>query len=509
MAVGQTCRKFNEVSCSIKHFKLEFKSLWNDSYTKMLDDDDIFKSMMKSQRKISSLKILSESFDDVEMNSLQLERLAQVIKYFNVNIKSFELNGNLLSMEILKLLNLMPNIEKICLTNIEDKLFEVPDGFLLSLNKLKEVESVNCSENVLNYLKILPDGVLKKLDLSEKEILSEANHKVELFTNQYNLKEIIINSHFIKLMNLKPISLTSLRLHGPNVSLQGTINGQHKLTSFVAQNSILENDLKLICRELKSLDELELLIIETQSSEFAELSKLSKLKKLKVHFANSEDSTLNESLILIESRSLQDLNIYSYRNELLNSSLISIGLSCPKLNKLKINSRSTLNIMHPIISYFPFLTDLELHGLMDKPENPFVFQGHVHNNLKILIVMGLNGECRDFTKLISSLQNLEKLTTSIPVSGKMLEELLTTTQPQLKLLDLSPQWNLMSPEHKTTKEFVSALKEFGTNLEVFRGQFHSLFSDMIDETLREEFRPLYTTVDISDGFAVVEWLLKK
>lgn len=205
--VEQTCKKFNEIICSQKFFTLQFKSFWNDSYTKFLDDYEIFESMMQSQRRIMSLKILSESFDNAEMNIFQVERLTKVIKYFSVNIKYFELSGNVLSMDILKLLNLMPNIEKILLTSVEEKLFEIPENFKLNLQNLKEIVSLNCSETVLNCFKALPFGVLQRIHLFDKKISTKVNDSIELFRNQHNLKEVWVNTRFINFMDLRPMKV--------------------------------------------------------------------------------------------------------------------------------------------------------------------------------------------------------------------------------------------------------------------------------------------------------------
>lgn len=246
-----------------------------------------------------------------------------------------------------------------------------------------------------------------------------------------------------------------------------------------------------------------------QVSEFSDLSKLSQLKKLKISFTNTEDSTFNESLSFLENESLEQLEIQSYRNELKELTVIALGLKVPRLNHLKLNSRSSLNIINPIINFFPFLTSLELNGLTEKGENPFVFQvGLVHRHLKKLVVVGPNTECKNFIQLKSALQNLQELKISLPVSKSFLREILTL--PQLKVLDLTPQWNLITVEHKLTKEFVDVLKTYGTNLNIFQGEFYSLYStDLKLEEIQEEFMKLYATVKINDGFGVVEWFMKK
>jgi hypothetical protein len=493
----------------VRRFKLEFKSLWSDSCTKMLEDDEIFESMMKSKRRICSLAISSESFDNDQMNSLEADRLVKVVRYFSFSITNIELSGNVLSIEVLKLLNLIENVEKVSLLNIENCQIKAFDQ-QLNLNKLKEIFSSNCSENVLKIFNSLPAGVLHKIHLKfNNDMLPDVNQSIELFKNQHNLKEVWVNSRFVQLMNLKIMKLTSLRLHATKVSLEGVVNGQNEITSLIVNEGLLKNDLSLICIHLKSLKELDMSASETEISKFADISKLLNLKKLKISFPNSENSNFNESLSLITNESLVDLDIYSYHNELLEPTLTSIGLNCPRINKLKIQSRSTMNILNPIINYFPLLTELQLNGLMEKVEKPFAFEAcQYHQNLKKMTLNGPISENQNFIKLLQSLLNLQELKTSLPVSGKFLEQILTT-RPELKSLELAPEWNLINSKHKTTREFVEALKKHGSNLEVFRGHFHSLYCDEKAETLQEELRQLYTVADITDGFAIVEWYLRK
>lgn len=303
--------------------------------------------------------------------------------------------------------------------------------------------------------------------------------------------------------------MTTLEINGPKVSLNGIINGQVEMTKFIMSEGILQNDLKLICNELKQLKELDISSSENQSSEFAELSKLSKLKKLKISFVNNENSTFNESLSLVENGNLLDLDIYPYRNELWEPTLISLGLNCPKLTKLKIHSRSLLNVINPIINYFPFMIDLELYGLIEKSEKPFIFQGGlVHHNLRKLTIIGPNGDCQDFPKLVGALQNLQQLRISIPISGQLLKEILMI-RPELKNLDLTPEWSLMTKEHKLTQDFVDTLREHGTHLETFKGEFYGLHCDMKLDIIQEQFRKLFTIANVNDGFGIVEWIMKK
>ena len=508
LPLREVCKTFNEISCSTRLFKLQLKSQWNDSYTKFLDNDEIFHSMLKTQRRINSIEISCESLDRIEINSQQIDRLAKVVQYFSVNLKHLEISGNVLSFDILKLLILMPNIEKLSLRNIGEMNDVIPSNFELSLLHLKQFESMNCSINVLKCFDSLSNGVLHKIELVNKENFVECNQNIKLFKNQENLKEIVATTNLVQHLSLHRTKLESMTLKGPKIPLAGIINGQCMMTKF-ASEGICENDLVLICNELRSLRQLEMSSSESRSSEFAQISKLTKLEKLKISMTNTENSVSNESLSFLESKSLLDLDIFSYHNELLETTMESLGNNCPRLRKLKIYSRSSLNVINPIVNYFPYLTDLDLNGLTEKAENPFVFKcKSFHQNLKILKLVGLRTQCNDFGKLMNVLEYLEKLSFSMPVSSELLK-LILKVQPNLKILSLTPQWNLMTNEHKLTKEIVDVMKVYGMNLKVFKADFRFRDNDIELEKLNEEFKRHYSKVFINDVFAVVEWVMEK
>ena len=464
--------------------------------------------MLKTQRRINSIEISCESLDRIEINSQQIDRLARVVQYFSINLKHLQISGNVLSFEILKLLILMPNIEKISLRNIGEMNDEIPPNFKLSLLQLRNFKSLNCSEAVLKCFNSLSNGVLHKIELVNKEIFAESNQNIKLFENQENLKEIIATTNVIQNVNLHRTRLESMTLKGPKIKLASIINGQCSMTKFISEG-ICENDLTLICNELKSLRQLEITSSESRSFEFAQILKLTKLEKFKISITNTENSVSNESLSFLESKSLLDLDIFCYHNELLETTMESLGNNCSRLRKLKIYSRSSLNVINPIVNCFPYLTELDLNGLTEKAENPFVFKcKNFHQNLKVLKLVGLRTQCEDFGKLMNVLEFLEELSFSMPISSELLQVILKV-QPNLQVLSLSPQWNLMTNEHKLTKELVNVMRNYGMNLKVFKADFRFRDNDIELEKLNEEFKRNYSKVHINDVFAIVEWVMEK
>jgi hypothetical protein len=507
-AVREVCRRFNDISCRMKFFKIQLKSQWNGSYAEILQDDQTFKSMLTSQRRMSAIEISSESYEDTVITDEQKERLMQVVKYFSENVKHFELSGKVLTPLVLEILDLLPNVKKITLENVGEMIGEVSKGSEMNLQKLREIESSGCSANVLRYFSNLPSGVIRSLKLLTKDSSPEPDPTIELFKNQHSIKEVVTSTKLVKLINFRHMKLRMLTLKGPKLQLSGVINGQSEMTKLVL-DGIVENDLILICNELKSLKELEISAVESQSFEFVRLSKLSKLELFKLSFTKIENPALNERLSFLQSRSLLSLDIYSYHNELLLPSIESLGLNCPKLQKLKITSRSLLDIINPIVDFFPSLVDLELNGLTEKPDKPFQFKAeNFHQNLKKLVVVGLKTENSAFTKMINFLENLEELRISKPINHETFREIMIA-HPRLKILDLSLQWHLITNDHILTEEFAEVIKTHGRRLDLFKAHFR-FFSKTLDlEKLERELKETHSNVYVNDLIVIVELSMKK
>lgn len=124
LELALTCKKFHDISCNIKLFKLEIHD-----YS---EDDEHFESMMNSQRRI----------DDLEVSAADLNNnhLSKLLQHFGKDVKHVKFSSNRLPSNIIELLNLMPKLEKISL-----HLMKTDGSFFrsnLNLRKLKTVECV-------------------------------------------------------------------------------------------------------------------------------------------------------------------------------------------------------------------------------------------------------------------------------------------------------------------------------------------------------------------------------
>lgn len=418
MSLGQVCKKFYDISCNLKSFRLRLGPTQpNGSYVNFLQDDEIFKMMMNSKRKIFFFDITIKSCDIENLENIHKQRLAKVVEKFGKDVTQFQTHSVDMFPCFTASLNLMPNLKEIYLSQIDEEEVEDMEIVELSLNHLKYFYSSRCSERVLKIFNQLTPGVLQRIQLRfYDEYLPEVNRSIELFRNQHNVKDVWVNTRFVKLMNLKEMKLTSLRLHVSKISLNGIINGQSEMKSLNVGEGIFKNELKVICNELTALEELDISVFETASCEFSELSKLSHLEKLKISFVNIENSTFNESLSVLENKNLLELEIYNNYCELEKSTACKLGLNCPQLEILSV-SNSTLNIINPIIENCSNLKVLKLDSKVEAVEEPFMFRdGLKHFNLKKLQLMGPKTCNEDFIKLINCFDGLKKLKTSVQLN---------------------------------------------------------------------------------------------
>lgn len=196
-------KKIGNVECSM---------LIDEYLLKLLDEDEIYNSMMSSGRRIKQLKISGKQRKNYQIEN-QVERLTNVISNFGHDIKHLELNFCELTNPLLKLLNLMPNLKKIVLKSVPDiGIANAEEDQLNGLHNLRMIESFGCNENVLNIFATLPPNCLESLKLIDLDGEPASSEVIKLFPNQLNIKHVETSSKFLSLLNHLQPKLQSLRL---------------------------------------------------------------------------------------------------------------------------------------------------------------------------------------------------------------------------------------------------------------------------------------------------------
>lgn len=526
LTVGLTCKKFHEISCYIKFFRL---SLRRNLFTNKKQSEseigtenqetDIFESMINSQRRINFLSI------DFDCNEIcDDERLLEVVRHFGNDVKQLELSCIKVKDEFIDFLNLMKNLVKIKLYRLNGVVNI--DGCKLKLKKLKGVSTSECPIEVLKMFNVLPPGVLEKVELmwhpSGENYFNNQQPNIEIFKNQQNIKEITAHS-YCNNIDFKQLKLISLLYEDfATFKLQQNLKGQNKL-KLLSSHSFQNGDLKFICNELKSLEFLHGSFHNILSSEFSELSKLMKLKNLRVSWVvgGFVDDRVNESLFIMQSESLKDLEIKCCK--VMELAVAQLGVNCPNLQRLNFDSKASFNVINLIIRNFknlrclvfrggPDEDDRNYYGVENLDNDIYAFsQGLKHRKLRKLSVCGWCNEYETLPKLISCCINLRVFKTTLPLNCEMLQKILTSCS-KLEKLCLITEFTLDEPKslHKISLQMIEVLKKFGSKLVYFYCEFNSFDDEVSPKMVIEEFEPYYTFIEMKgDSHNLFKWEMQK
>lgn len=429
----------------------------------MMYDQGILTSMMNSSRRIHALTVdgcTNRLLKDKTILDADVERLKDFLSRFGYYIKVTTLNVVVMSPAVVDLLNLMPNVEKIsldrCTPFLSEANIETAAIPSLRLHKLTEIESSFCDETTLDIFKELPPGVLSKVTM--KSYNDPIKSSIKLLCNQNNIKEIETDD--VEQFDFRPMQLTSL-----------IVNGRQDLTSifryqvalkFLKVSTLAEADLRLICNELKSLEQLEFDADDITSNEFNDIIKLNKLKVLSLTLPFHDSDRINDSLSLIKSRSLKVLNLKCDGNvTVLTFGLMS--LNNPGLEELNVRSESSLNVINKIIENFPNLKELKFNNDYYRDSDEYFFQyGLVNANLKNLEISTDLESYEDLANLVGCCSKLEIFSILSHVDENFLR-LVLTKLPNLKTLLIFPR--LLA--QLSSSGFIEGLGELGQKLEFY------------------------------------------
>lgn len=512
-----TCKRFNDIATNFKFFKLKFHALKFEAspdITEMLDNDELFDSMMKSNRRVNSLIIK----DDREyscyyaMSRSSFRRLSRIIGRFGNNIRELQISNIAVPANIIKILNLMPNLEQIEIFDLDNNDVKLIKGEL-KLTKLKKLKVSHCRPDILNIFDNLPEGVLQELSLIDSPQPYNDNPMPEykkIFTNQHNIKKMTAHDEYIDLIEWNQIKLQeislSLRRRNSTMDIKKVIKGQDKVENYKSSGYINVSFLNLICSELKSLINLTLEYVTADLGTPA-LSKLRKLKSLSVVASPCDQSWEQDKFLsFTQSSSLETLNVKCTNNRLTELTVNHLGFNFPQLKELKIHAKSSIKIVNVIIQSCTNLKILEVSLKSEDGEVPddYTFQeGLAHEKLKSLKFYAPKSDSTDVPKLLGSCKNLEIFETNLVVYEQTLIEILTL-QPNLKKLTMFSSYIRKELGPEVTHETIRAIKEHGKKLQDFIYKPYKLSDEITEKMLVEEFKDRFKNVWLRE-FAWCMW----
>lgn len=420
----------------------------------IVDDEEVFQSIMNSGRKIESLVITSEN----QNQTLNQQRLREVIENIGENIKELQIRWRSLDIDGVDLLNLMPNLQKLELCYNSCEKLKVPESFQLRLNNLKELNVQEMSEKIFEALYRLPDNVLDRLALGCIPItVSRSN----LFGNQRNLKNIVtslgVNVEFFDMHQLKLKSLTVL-VHS---NLCEVLRGQDELTSLHLYLCPFSQEiLDFICNEMKSLEILYL--IGHRSDKLVDLSKIQLLKNLK---KLSLGGFPVKNLEILRSNSLQALEVFKLPKE------AEFPINCPNLREFSVDELPEIFRVDKFLRHFPRLEKFSYtSGTLRRAKG---WENHSLKHILTQIIYRANN-LNKLTEIFKGLKSFS-LTKKLPYDE--MKHLLTEV-PNLK--------KLCSGD--VSKEVVELIKEYGGNIESIHFHWNRFIKEVEVEEVKEIFK---------------------
>jgi hypothetical protein len=519
-SVSMTCKKFHEISCGSKFLQLKFctegYSYSAKSYTRFLEDDRTFRSIMKSSRRFNRLKMSDDSDDRPDaVKVLRLKRLAKVLQRFGNDIKEVDFGSIEFPPNIVDLLNFMPNLKKIRLEGIyyyEDTIINKGE---LKLHKLKQFESHYCGHKVLQIFNQLPSGVLQEILLGEIRDLNTNSTKQEtdvipkLFINQHNIKKVNTSLQYTGFLDWSGTKI-KLLCTSPDHDEQHTkellvrlLTGQDEMEQFYCHYVDLLL-LKPIIGELKSLEELHIITRKPCVEGIPELSKLHKLKTLDIQchdHINPPSPNIISFLNLTRNSSVEELKVYCKLVSLPDFTIIQLSVNFPSVKELTLHSKSTINVINTILQNFPNLESLHFYPYEIAGEAYIYQEGLRPQNLKKLHIGSWDGNINhEFAKLFGSCTIMEEFSAMSAITKGSLTEMLTL-QPNLKSIKIFEYIMFRAklekfPKSHVTRTDIEAIKKNGKNLKTFQVKF-CVFEDEISlEKLQEEFNDQFDTVEM-------------
>lgn len=469
LVVGQVCKKFYEISCSLKAFNLRMEIPYKGVRKNLrvnIDDDKVFDNIMKSKRKVKTLYIHS----DMQRTILPSTRvkLKKIIKQIGGNVVEVGIFSKVMTLEEFELFNLMPNLQKLSLDLVTSEKLKIPQSFQLRLNNLRQL-AVSGSANVLEVFDRLPDNVLKKLFLS---IDGEPTRKY--FKNQLKLEEFRPHSYgFLDFQNIK----LKIVIASAGKNIQEIISGQDEMRSLVIDVRFDHQEIAdLICNDLKSLEGLEICCYSPIT--FFNIQNLKKLKKLSLMRFSLSDKIITT----MKSKSLQELEVQTISKE----SLLQLSINCPNLRELKLHDCTALmNFkVDNILQYFPELERVYCDSRIFQN-----IQMCEHENLKYLNIKNNYQMVVDnIIVIISGCKNIEFLSTDVKFNAEQLETLLRL-RPNLKSLCL----------REFSRELLEVVKNHGNNLHSLHFCFRGSESIIELMELKEIFKQQFTRFTFNGG----------
>jgi hypothetical protein len=388
LMLGQTCRKFYDLSCSLESYSLTITG--DAEVVEFLEDESILASIVNTKRRIDNLKLFGRY-----LNPVDVEKLQMIVVNIGARLKNLTVSHcNLSTNKAVFLFNSMPQLECIQMKSIKTvgpKNFRPHRNFRLNLPRLKTLEIIDCSVKWLEVFDHLPDDVLKKLHI--KYIKVENSKKY--FANQTKLKCVNVLDCSANPLKMEQLKLEELSTDSAGEELKLMLKQQVSLKSLAIGYDweVSQSDFNFICSHLSSLNHFKLEGYQ-DNIDFSQLADLKQLKTFKIGLFNEP------ALQSIKSRSLEALEFDLESTDIREETVKALSVNCPSVINLTTCSDNSPDALNWYLKNFPSLKRFTSGYVNAQYTFPY---GLTHSNLKELSIFNFEPSM-NLLFLLSSLE---------------------------------------------------------------------------------------------------------
>lgn len=425
-------------------------------------------------------------------------RLEEIFRGISFNVKRLEIASSVFrNAEVIKLLNILSNIEEILFHDIEfsDQDEPIDSDEELNLLKVKKFRFLLCNVKIPRILLQLPPHVLQSLSI-ENCILGKETLRL-IFESQSNIQKLEFDPYYIDPKSMEHLRLNIMKLMC-NRHVGSLIRSQritlHSLD--LSRAHIGDNEFLKVCK-LHHLKSCKLWIDRVSSENLENLVKIRNLNELHLHYDRLEVEYVR-NISRIKLANVQTLKIKFSRLKISADNFIEISLNMPNIKHLNISNQS-VGVIGTLIGCFKNLETLIIGCDSDSSEVvDFPISGTRHDKMKDLCIYSsyVNQKTLKCTKTIldivnTSLKNLEKLKLRnvMIFSSEQLHDIFASHQNLSHIFIDNPNEDI-----NISDDALIALKENGKNLKYFQSR-GAEFS-ICKKTLEREFNKQFAIIKI-------------
>lgn len=445
----------------------QYLVLFTKSKIFQIYDDDIYKSVLNSERQFCDITINLKGCRCLLSN----ERIEAIVKKFSSRVKKFKISCSvqgetteIADLHMIKLLKLIPHVEELVLLNVYIRSDNSAKRFdELDLHKLKKLVLNYCLFDDTVVLDLIPVNVLNDLVFTF-DSLDETIYQ-NFFNRQGKIKKL-------ELFENDQIEFNHLELEHIKISSSidycAMLSQQPKLRYIDFAISWIDDMVFSGLLQLKHLEVLKTLIDQVPCRVFKGLNKLKQLKELRLDSHSSFDCGHLLALSMMNGMKLEKLTLYYTEREIPEEILVQISKNFLNLKHLELINRS-IRILSRVIEYFTNLESIlmDFYAIFFAPDDLEISDGLRHQNLKQIVITNTNTtevkNTETLLKLVNACPNLERIMLSklTDVSLNDFEDIMKKHQ---NLTHLSLEFN----DFKFDLDVILVVAELAKNLQHLR-----------------------------------------